>query len=171
MSRKLSIKPIKELLFVNQTTSKSFPKKTRLQYIATRAQKLSTINDAFLAQLPSMFADHCCVCDYVDGILVVETHSNAISSQLRLLKTNLISQLHHKAKLTGVKDIKITIRPLKTPTAYQIPRPNSRVSKANRDMLESTAHHIEQSNEPNDINLAESLRKLAKTLHQKNQNS
>lgn len=170
MGHDVSTKTIKELLFANKTTHKNTPIKGRLAFIAQRCQTLDNINRIFIRQLPSLFSDHCHVCDYIDGVLIVHTHSSAVSNQLRYAKPQLIKQLQSQG-LAGLKDLNIKVRPQNNVQLRKPPRPNSNVSTQNRHIIRETAASIAAGQDKESQQLADALQNLASVLDQKSNNT
>lgn len=155
MGRQNNIKPVKDLLFRAQ----------RLNRLATRSQQLSQFNRAFLSKLPSMLSQYCQVCDYQNGVLHVEAKSQAVATQLRFTKPQLLSRLHQGNPFQRLRDIEIKVAkpdPLERPRRRLLP--NSDVSASNRQMLRDTADCIAEDSSKESQSLAASLQKLATTL-------
>lgn len=155
MGRENNIKSVKDLLFRAQ----------RLNRLATRSQQLSQFNRAFLSKLPSMLSQYCQVCDYQDGVLHVEAKSQAVATQLRFTKPQLLARLRQGNPFQHLSDMEIkVVKP--APLTQQRPRllPNSNVSAGNRQMLRDTANFIASDESSDSQNLASSLQRLAATL-------
>lgn len=155
MGRENNTKSVKDLLFRAQ----------RLTRLANRSTQLNQFNKAFLTKLPTMLSQYCQVLDYQNGVLHVEVSSNAVATQLRFTKPQLLAKLrqsHPYQRLTDI-DIKIAA-PAKPEAKRQKRRPNSDVSTANRQLIRDTADYIGNDHSNESQNLAESMKKLATTL-------
>ena len=111
-----------------------------------------------------MLASFCEIGGYRDGRLMVHTQSNAAATQLRFISPSLIPQLNQIPEFQDLKiiDYKV-ISPKQTkPKVGKIDKPLP-VSMENRKMLEETAEEVSS------VELANSLKKLAKTLKDKYQ--
>lgn len=154
MGRENNIKSVKDLLFRAQ----------RLNRLANRSNQLTQFNRAFLSKLPTMLSQYCQVCDYQNGVLMIETTSNAVATQLRFTKPQLLGKLRQSAPFQRLTDIEIKVsKPTKTPEKRRL-KPNSNVSSANRQLLRDTADHIADNNDASSKSLAASMKRLANTL-------
>lgn len=155
MGRENNIKSVKDLLFRAQ----------RLNRLATRSQQLSQFNRAFLGKLPTMLSHYCQVCDYQNGILHVETTSQAVATQLRFTKPQLLGKLRQSPPFQRLTDIEVKVaKPTSDSREARRRRPNSDVSPGNRQMLRDTAAHIAADDSNEAKSLASSLQRLASTL-------
>lgn len=154
MGRENNIKSVKDLLFRAQ----------RLNRLATRSKQIDQFNRVFLRNLPSMLGQYCQVCDYQNGILYVETSSQAVATQLRFTKPNLLGKLRQSHPFQRLTDIELKITKPATSRVRRVLRPNSQVSPSNRQLLRDTADHIAEDKSKSSQRLAESLQKLAATL-------
>ena len=155
MGRENNIKSVKDLLFRAQ----------RLNRLATRSQQLSQFNRAFSSKLPSMLSQYCQVCDYQNGVLHVEARSQAVATQLRFTKPQLLARLRQGNPFQRLSDIEVKVMkpdPLNKPRRRLLP--NSDVSANNRQMLRDTAAFIACDQSTDAQKLASSLEKLASTL-------
>ena len=154
MGRENNTKSVKDLLFRAQ----------RLNRLATRSHQLSQFNRVFQSKLPAMLGQYCQVLDYQDGILYIETTSSAVATQLRFTKPQLLAKLHQGNPFQRLADIEIKVH---TPTkrqSQQIAKPNSDVSKENRQLIRDTADCIASDDSHESQRLANSMQKLAATL-------
>ncbi len=155
MGRENNIKSVKDLLLRTQ----------RLNRLATRSQQLSQFNRVFLSKLPTMLASYCQVRDYQNGVLQIEAQSQAVATQLRFTKPQLLGRLRQGQPFQRLSDIEIRV--VKPSTSAKPKRrllPNSDVSASNRQMLRDTADYIAEDNSNEAKSLANSLQKLAATL-------
>ena len=155
MGRENNTKSVKDLLLHAR----------RLNRLATRSQQLSQFNRVFLSKLPSLLGNYCQVRDYQNGILLVEAQSQAVATQLRFTKPQLLGRLRQGQPFQRLTDIEVKVV---KPSSATRPRrklvPNTDVSASNRQMLRDTADHIATDNSKEAKNLASSLQKLAATL-------
>lgn len=154
MGRENNIKSVKDLLLHAQ----------RLNRLASRSKQLDQFNRVFLSKLPSMLSQYCQVCDYQEGKLIVETTSNAVATQLRFTKPQLLAKLRQHHPFQRLVDIEIKISAPEPQKSKRRLRPNSNVSAANRQLLRDTADFIGSDNSQASKSLAESLKRLASTL-------
>lgn len=154
MGRENNTKPIKDLLNRAQ----------RLNRLATRSSQLSQFNRVFLSKLPTMISQYCQVLDYQNGVLMVETTSNAVATQLRFTKPQLLGKLRQGNPFQRLSDIEIKVSaPDKLQPARKL-RPNCEISNANRQLIRDTADFIASDNSDASQSLAKSMQKLAATL-------
>lgn len=154
MGRENNTKPVKDLLFRAQ----------RLNRLANRSNQLGQFNRIFQSKLPAMLSQYCQVLDYQDGILHVETTSNAVATQLRFTKPQLLAKLRQGNPFQRLADIEIKLHiPEKRQSKRKL-RPNSDVSNENRQLIRDTADFIAADNSDASQSLAKSMQKLASTL-------
>ena len=154
MGRENNTKSVKDLLFRAQ----------RLNRLANRSNQLSQFNRAFLSKLPSMLGQYCHICDYQEGKLHVETTSNAVATQLRFTKPQLIAKLRQAPPFQRLTDIEIKVSAPEPKKQKRKLRPHSDVSTVNRQMIRDTADFIASDTNESSQRLAASMKKLASTL-------
>ena len=154
MGRENNTKSVKDLLLKAQ----------RLKRMSTRANQLAQFNIAFLSKLPSMLSQYCQVCDYQNGVLTVETTSNAVATQLRFTAPQLLGKLRQQHPFQRLSALEIRVAAPQVIKQKRRLRPNSSVSTTNREMIRETAQHIATDESTASQRLAASLTKLATTL-------
>lgn len=149
MGRKNNIKSVQDLI----------SRARNLKHLASESRQIDSLNRLFLSRLPSMLSSFCQLLSYHNGKLVIETQSNAAATQLRFITPNLIQQLKKTREFSALQNIEFKMAPTKETRKPQAPIPKPLpVSRHNRQLLEQTADSVSSKE------LADSLRKLAKTL-------
>ncbi|PIE40601.1 MAG: hypothetical protein CSA49_07635 [Gammaproteobacteria bacterium] len=154
MGRENNIKSVKDLLLHTQ----------RLNRLANRSGQINQFNRIFQSKLPTMLNQYCQVLDYQNGVLHVETTSNAVATQLRFTKPQLLNKLHQGNPFQRLTDIKITVNSPKKRYGKRTAKAHSNVSPTNRQLIRNTANFIAEDNSDASKSLAKSMQKLATTL-------
>ena len=155
MGRKNNTKSVQDLI----------SRARNLRHLASESRQLDSLNRLFLSRLPSMLSNFCQVLSYHNGKLVIETQSNAAASQLRFITPNLVQQLKKTKEFAALQNLEFKVAPTKVARKPQAPIPKPfHVSSHNRQLLEQTADSVTS------VELADSLRKLAKTLGKQRKN-
>ena len=86
-----------------------------LAHLGEHARWLGRLQSDLHKALDSRLADHCSVANVRAGVLIVHARNNSVGARLQLMRASLLTRLQRAGHpITGIR---VTIRPLATPTA------------------------------------------------------
>jgi len=128
-----------------------------MHYLVQGSKAFAKINQAVISVLPSMLAEHCATRSYQQGVLTLETASNATATQLRYNTPSLKLKLKKLPILSDLEHIAIKVVTNSTYPKRRLKKPE-KVSRNNRRLLRETADSLSSDE------LSDTLKRLADTL-------
>lgn len=126
---------------------------SRLCGLLAHSERLTQTEHLIKKALPTLCREHCQLVSYRNGTLSLQADSAAWATRLRYQQRDIISQLSSSRDFSGIKRIKISIRPrLGKIKIHHHARP---ISKASSTHLNETAAQM------GDSSIAKALRHLA----------
>ncbi|WP_115719984.1 DUF721 domain-containing protein [Gallaecimonas mangrovi] len=134
-----------------------------LAELSRKASKLGALQQHYQQQVQGPLAAHSRVANLRGGVLVIDVASGAWLSQLRLQRSNILSQMRQIAPSLTSLDLRINPSMVKAARNPIEQKPNQREISAN------TAAQLRELADSTDGKLSESLKKLA-ALSERRQN-
>ncbi len=129
-----------------------------VKYLADKSHKSDSLQRILQQVLPSLLADYCRVRSFEQGLLTLDAATGSAATQLRFVTQQILPKLKKHSIFRDLEKIQIRIQAPEPDLKAHKTRYLPAASRANCQLIQDTANNIQ------DIELADSLRKLATTL-------